>query len=92
MLNSAAPVVDDVFFYIVLFKMLTDWLIVVCLCVFEQELEDLNKWGFNIFRVAEFSNNRPLSCIMYTIFQVNKASAIVWECVCFLFSPEVFVC
>lgn len=72
--------------------MLTDWLIVVCLCVFEQELEDLNKWGFNIFRVAEFSNNRPLSCIMYTIFQVNKASAIVWECVCFLFSPEVFVC
>ena len=77
--------------------MLTDWLIVcvcvcVCVCVvFEQELEDLDKWGFNIFRVAEFSNNRPLSCIMYTIFQVNKASAIVWECVCFLFSPEVFV-
>ncbi|XP_064416954.1 3',5'-cyclic-AMP phosphodiesterase 4A isoform X2 [Latimeria chalumnae] len=34
-----------------------------------KELEDLNRWGLNIFRVAEFSNNRPLSCIMYTIFQ-----------------------
>ncbi|XP_025762126.1 cAMP-specific 3',5'-cyclic phosphodiesterase 4D isoform X4 [Oreochromis niloticus] len=34
-----------------------------------RELNDLNKWGLNIFRVAEFSNNRPLSCIMYAIFQ-----------------------
>ncbi|XP_055520238.1 cAMP-specific 3',5'-cyclic phosphodiesterase 4A isoform X3 [Leucoraja erinacea] len=33
------------------------------------ELNDLNKWGLNIFRVSEFSNNRPLSCIMYAIFQ-----------------------
>ncbi|XP_056257689.1 cAMP-specific 3',5'-cyclic phosphodiesterase 4B isoform X5 [Seriola aureovittata] len=33
------------------------------------ELNDLNKWGLNIFRVAEFSNNRPLSCIMFAIFQ-----------------------
>ncbi|KAA8595276.1 hypothetical protein FQN60_012411 [Etheostoma spectabile] len=37
-----------------------------------KELEDLDKWGFNIFRVAEFSNNRPLSCIMYTIFQERE--------------------
>uniref|UniRef100_A0AAY4APU1 Phosphodiesterase n=1 Tax=Denticeps clupeoides TaxID=299321 RepID=A0AAY4APU1_9TELE len=34
-----------------------------------KELEDLNKWSFNIFRVAELANNRPLSCIMYAIFQ-----------------------
>ncbi|KAL7830733.1 hypothetical protein SRHO_G00318600 [Serrasalmus rhombeus] len=34
-----------------------------------RELNDLNKWGLNIFRVAEFSNNRPLSCIMFAIFQ-----------------------
>ncbi|GCC16311.1 hypothetical protein chiPu_0022553, partial [Chiloscyllium punctatum] len=33
------------------------------------ELDDLNIWGLNIFRISEFSNNRPLSCIMYTIFQ-----------------------
>ncbi|XP_051941169.1 cAMP-specific 3',5'-cyclic phosphodiesterase 4C-like [Hippocampus zosterae] len=37
-----------------------------------KELEDLNKWSFNIFQVAEFSNNRPLSCIMYTIFQERE--------------------
>lgn len=36
-----------------------------------QELNDLNKWGLNIFHVAEFSNNRPLSCIMFAIFQVR---------------------
>ncbi|XP_078263619.1 3',5'-cyclic-AMP phosphodiesterase 4B isoform X2 [Rhinoraja longicauda] len=34
-----------------------------------KELDDLNKWGLNIFKVAEFSNNRPLTCIMYSIFQ-----------------------
>ncbi|XP_042304944.1 cAMP-specific 3',5'-cyclic phosphodiesterase 4A isoform X3 [Sceloporus undulatus] len=34
-----------------------------------KELEYLNKWGLNIFRVAEYSNNRSLSCIIYTIFQ-----------------------
>ncbi|XP_027714249.1 cAMP-specific 3',5'-cyclic phosphodiesterase 4A-like, partial [Vombatus ursinus] len=34
-----------------------------------KELENLNKWGLNIFRVAEFSNGRSLGCIMYTIFQ-----------------------
>ncbi|KAA8585262.1 hypothetical protein FQN60_003956 [Etheostoma spectabile] len=34
-----------------------------------RELNDLNIWGLNIFSVAEFSNNRPLSCIMFAIFQ-----------------------
>ncbi|XP_056136403.1 cAMP-specific 3',5'-cyclic phosphodiesterase 4C-like [Lampris incognitus] len=34
-----------------------------------KELEDLEKWSFNIFRVSELSNNRPLSCMMYAIFQ-----------------------
>ncbi|XP_072299225.1 3',5'-cyclic-AMP phosphodiesterase 4C isoform X3 [Eucyclogobius newberryi] len=34
-----------------------------------REMNDLNKWGLNIFRVAEFSNNRPLSCTMFAIFQ-----------------------
>ncbi|KAM8974562.1 3',5'-cyclic-AMP phosphodiesterase 4A isoform 2-T2 [Pelodytes ibericus] len=38
----------------------------------EKELDNLNKWGLNIFRVAEYSNNRPLSCIMYTIFQERE--------------------
>lgn len=38
----------------------------------DKELENLDKWSFNIFKVAEFSNNRPLSCIMYAIFQVKN--------------------
>uniref|UniRef100_A0A3B3Q3Y8 Phosphodiesterase n=1 Tax=Paramormyrops kingsleyae TaxID=1676925 RepID=A0A3B3Q3Y8_9TELE len=38
-------------------------------CTVLIELEDLNKWGLNIFKVSEFSNNKPLTCIMYAIFQ-----------------------
>ncbi|XP_020795243.2 cAMP-specific 3',5'-cyclic phosphodiesterase 4B-like isoform X1 [Boleophthalmus pectinirostris] len=34
-----------------------------------KDLEDINKWGLNIFKLAEHSHNRPLTCIMYTIFQ-----------------------
>ncbi|XP_078120667.1 3',5'-cyclic-AMP phosphodiesterase 4B-like isoform X4 [Sander vitreus] len=34
-----------------------------------KDLEDINKWGLNIFKVAEHSHHRPLTCIMYTIFQ-----------------------
>ncbi|XP_041443159.1 cAMP-specific 3',5'-cyclic phosphodiesterase 4D isoform X2 [Xenopus laevis] len=37
-----------------------------------KELDNLNKWGLNIFRVAEYSNNRPLSCTMYTVFQERE--------------------
>ncbi|XP_064355273.1 3',5'-cyclic-AMP phosphodiesterase 4A isoform X2 [Dromaius novaehollandiae] len=37
-----------------------------------KELDSLNKWGLNIFRVSEYSNNRSLSCIMYTIFQERE--------------------
>ncbi|KAG8441329.1 hypothetical protein GDO86_006892 [Hymenochirus boettgeri] len=37
-----------------------------------KELDNLNKWGLNIFRVAECSNNRPLSCTIYTIFQERE--------------------
>ncbi|CAL1600808.1 unnamed protein product [Knipowitschia caucasica] len=37
-----------------------------------KELETMDRWNFNIFRVAELSNNRPLSCIMYAIFQERE--------------------
>ncbi|KFW07936.1 cAMP-specific 3',5'-cyclic phosphodiesterase 4D, partial [Eurypyga helias] len=33
------------------------------------ELEDTNKWGLNVFKVAEYSGNHPLTVIMYSIFQ-----------------------
>ncbi|XP_057342002.1 cAMP-specific 3',5'-cyclic phosphodiesterase isoform X3 [Microplitis mediator] len=32
-------------------------------------LSDVDKWGIDIFRVAELSNNRPLTCVAYTAFQ-----------------------
>ncbi|XP_046904607.1 cAMP-specific 3',5'-cyclic phosphodiesterase 4D isoform X2 [Hypomesus transpacificus] len=34
-----------------------------------KELEDVNKWGLNVFKVTEFSGNRPLTVMMYSIFQ-----------------------
>ncbi|KAJ8395617.1 hypothetical protein AAFF_G00030980 [Aldrovandia affinis] len=34
-----------------------------------KELEDINKWGLNVFKVTEFSGNRPLTVMMYTILQ-----------------------
>ncbi|XP_051985072.1 cAMP-specific 3',5'-cyclic phosphodiesterase 4B-like isoform X3 [Xyrauchen texanus] len=34
-----------------------------------QDLEDIHKWGLNIFKVSEHSHHRPLTCIMYAIFQ-----------------------
>uniref|UniRef100_A0A3P8W955 Phosphodiesterase n=1 Tax=Cynoglossus semilaevis TaxID=244447 RepID=A0A3P8W955_CYNSE len=34
-----------------------------------KELENVNKWGLNVFKISEFSGNRPLTVIMYTIVQ-----------------------
>ncbi|XP_041659237.1 cAMP-specific 3',5'-cyclic phosphodiesterase 4C isoform X2 [Cheilinus undulatus] len=34
-----------------------------------RELEEVNRWGIDIFKVAEYSGNRPLTVTMYTIFQ-----------------------
>lgn len=36
-----------------------------------KELEHVNKWGLNVFKISEFSGNRPLTVMMYTIFQVG---------------------
>ncbi|KAL3867914.1 hypothetical protein ACJMK2_040758 [Sinanodonta woodiana] len=32
-------------------------------------LSDLDKWGVDIFKIAEYSNNRPLTTVTYTILQ-----------------------
>ena len=37
----------------------------------ERELESLDKWGCDLFRVAELSDNRPLTCVTFTILQVQ---------------------
>lgn len=31
----------------------------------------MNKWGLNVFKITEFSGNRPLTVMMHTIFQVR---------------------
>lgn len=51
------------------------------LCPFgPQELEDTNKWGLNVFKVAEYSGNRPLTVIMYSIFQVSVSVGCPCPC------------
>uniref|UniRef100_A0A4W4FBB3 Phosphodiesterase n=1 Tax=Electrophorus electricus TaxID=8005 RepID=A0A4W4FBB3_ELEEL len=37
--------------------------------VLAKDLENINKWGMNVFRVSEHSQQRPLTCVMYAIFQ-----------------------
>ncbi|KAH0508418.1 cAMP-specific 3',5'-cyclic phosphodiesterase 4C [Microtus ochrogaster] len=34
-----------------------------------KELEDTNKWGLDVFKVAELSGNRPLTAVMFSVFQ-----------------------
>lgn len=38
-----------------------------------QEVEDINRWGLDIFKISEFSGNRPLTVIMYSVFQVGRS-------------------
>lgn len=45
-----------------------------------QELEDTNKWGLNVFKVAEYSGNRPLTVLMYSIFQVSSPTGCPRPC------------
>ncbi|XP_030582844.1 cAMP-specific 3',5'-cyclic phosphodiesterase 4D isoform X2 [Archocentrus centrarchus] len=40
-----------------------------CCVLFLQQFEDIDRWGMDVFKVAEYSGNRPLTVIMYTIFQ-----------------------
>ncbi|VTJ54723.1 Hypothetical predicted protein [Marmota monax] len=34
-----------------------------------KELEDTNRWGLDVFKVAELSGNRPLTAVIFSIFQ-----------------------
>uniref|UniRef100_A0A3Q3JZ44 Phosphodiesterase n=1 Tax=Monopterus albus TaxID=43700 RepID=A0A3Q3JZ44_MONAL len=34
-----------------------------------KEIEDIDRWGLDIFKIAEFSGNRPLTVVMYSVFQ-----------------------
>uniref|UniRef100_A0A667YAV6 Phosphodiesterase n=1 Tax=Myripristis murdjan TaxID=586833 RepID=A0A667YAV6_9TELE len=37
-----------------------------------REIEDINRWGLDIFKIAEYSGNRPLTVVMYSIFQERE--------------------
>ena len=32
-------------------------------------LDNIRIWGIDVFRIAEFSNNRPLTAVTYRVFQ-----------------------
>lgn len=48
--------------------------VITCSLLFLQQFEDIDRWGMDIFKVAEYSGNRPLTVTMYTIFQVEICS------------------
>ncbi|XP_052333101.1 cAMP-specific 3',5'-cyclic phosphodiesterase 4D isoform X3 [Oncorhynchus keta] len=37
-----------------------------------KELEDINQWGVDIFKISEYSATRPLTVAMYSIFQERE--------------------
>ena len=37
-------------------------------------MTNLDQWGIDIFKIAEMTNNRPLTAVTYTILQVSKTS------------------
>uniref|UniRef100_A0A4W5NGQ8 Phosphodiesterase n=1 Tax=Hucho hucho TaxID=62062 RepID=A0A4W5NGQ8_9TELE len=37
-----------------------------------KELEEINQWGVDIFKIFEYSANRPLTVAMYSIFQERE--------------------
>lgn len=41
-----------------------------------QEMEDVNRWGIDMFKISEYSGNRPLTVTMYTIFQVTPPNIL----------------
>jgi cAMP-specific phosphodiesterase 4 len=37
-----------------------------------QMLGEIDRWGIDIFRIGDLSNNRPLTAVAYAAFQVRK--------------------
>ncbi|XP_048470207.1 cAMP-specific 3',5'-cyclic phosphodiesterase 4C-like isoform X4 [Rhincodon typus] len=51
----------------------------------EQELSNINSWGLDIFKVGEYSNQRPLTVAMYAIFKERNLLKI------FRIPPLIFI-
>ncbi len=41
-------------------------------------LQEIDKWGLDVFQVAEYSNKHPLTTIMYTIFRVSYSYILIF--------------
>lgn len=35
-------------------------------------MKNIDVWGINIFLISELTNNRPLTVVVYNIFQVSE--------------------
>ena len=38
-----------------------------------QYLDNIKIWGIDVFKISEFSNNRPLTAVTYRVFQVRDS-------------------
>ena len=36
-----------------------------------QYIDSINTWGIDVFKIAEFSNSRPLTTVTFRVFQVS---------------------
>ena len=36
-----------------------------------QNLDNIKIWGIDVFKISEFSNNKPLTAVTYRVFQVG---------------------
>ena len=41
-----------------------------------QMIADIDRWGIDIFRIAELSNNRPLTAVAFAAFQVTQQALL----------------
>lgn len=48
-------------------------------------LSEIDKWGIDIFRIGELSNNRPLTCVAYTAFHSRDLFKLM------MIPPKIFV-
>lgn len=39
-----------------------------------QNLDNIKIWGIDVFKISEFSNNKPLTAVTYRVFQVGSPS------------------
>lgn len=69
--------------YLILYYLYVHFKLIIIIIL--QLLSEIDKWGIDIFRISELSNNRPLTCIAYTAFQSRDLLKIM------MIPPKTFV-